>query len=78
MDKKQAQDFSENISAKLSESLNEALNKIENSEDVQAMKDSAKEVADVATDFIRKYPLQSVVGAAVVGFILANLINRKK
>lgn len=78
MDKKQAQDFSENISTKLSESLKEALDKIEHNEDMQAMKDSAKEVADAATEFIRKYPLQSVFGAAAVGFILASLINRKK
>lgn len=78
MDKKQAQDFSENISTKLSDSLKEALDKMEQNEDIQAMKDSAKEVADAATDFIRKYPLQSVIGAAAVGFILANIINRKK
>lgn len=78
MDKKQTQDFSENISTKLSESLKEALDKMEHNEDVQALKDSAKEVADAATDFIRKYPLQSVIGAAAIGFILANFINRKK
>lgn len=78
MDKKQAQDFSENISTQLSESLKEALNKMEHNEDMQAMKASAKEVADSASDFIRKYPLQSVLGAAAIGFILAHLINRKK
>lgn len=78
MDKKQAQEFSENVSNKLSESLKEALEKMEHNEDVQIMKDSAKEVADAATEFIRKYPLQSVFGAAALGFILASLINRKK
>jgi ElaB/YqjD/DUF883 family membrane-anchored ribosome-binding protein len=78
MEKKQAQDFSDNFSTQLSDGLKEALNQMEHNEDVQAMKASAKEVADAASDFIRKYPLQSVLGAAAIGFILANLINRKK
>lgn len=78
MDKKQAQDFTENISIKLSESLKDAFEKIEHNEDVQAMKDSAKEVADVATEFIRKYPIQSVLGAAAVGFVLGNILSKKK
>lgn len=70
MDKKQASEFAENLKEKIGESLNH--------EDVQAMKETAQEVADSATDFIRKYPLQSVLGAAVVGFALASLLNRRK
>lgn len=46
-------------------------------EDLKAMQDSAKEIADVATEFIRKYPLQSVVGAAAIGFVLGSWLNRK-
>lgn len=78
MDKKQAQDFSENISTQFSESLKKAFEKVENTEDIQAMKDSAKEVADVATDFIRKYPLQSVLGATILGFVLGNIFSKRK
>jgi len=78
MDKKQAQDFTENLSNKLSDGLKEAFEKMEHNEDVQAMKESAKEVADVATDFIRKYPIQSVLGAVAIGFVLGSVMNRKK
>lgn len=78
MDKKQTQDFAENISSKLSEDLKEAFKKIESNEDIQAMKDSAKEVADAATDFIRKYPIQSVLGGIAIGFFLSSIINKRK
>lgn len=78
MDKKQTSDFAENLTVKLSESLKEAFEKLEQQEDVQAMKESAKEVADTATELIRKYPLQSVIGAAIIGFALGSLFNRRK
>jgi ElaB/YqjD/DUF883 family membrane-anchored ribosome-binding protein len=70
MDKKNFSDFADN--------LKEAFENIEDNEDVAAMKESAKEIADTATELIRKYPLQSVIGAAVIGFALGSLLNRRK
>lgn len=78
MDKKQASEFADNVSEKLTESLKEAFGKLEHQEDVQALKQSAKEVADTATEFIRKYPLQSVIGAAIIGFAVGSLLNKRK
>ncbi|MBC7466196.1 MAG: hypothetical protein H7256_09395 [Bdellovibrio sp.] len=46
-------------------------------EEIQAIQQTAKEAADVATDFIRKYPIQSVLGAAVIGFLLASVMKKK-
>lgn len=46
-------------------------------EEMQAMQQTAKEAADVATDFIRKYPIQSVLGAAAIGFLLASVLKKK-
>jgi ElaB/YqjD/DUF883 family membrane-anchored ribosome-binding protein len=45
-------------------------------EQIQSMQKTAKEAADVATDFIRKYPIQSVLGAVAIGFILASVLKK--
>ncbi len=82
MDTKKQNNFAENITENLSETLKETLKEtfgqFAGSEDIEAMKESAKEIADTASDFIRKYPVQSIAGAVVVGFIIGNLNSRRK
>jgi ElaB/YqjD/DUF883 family membrane-anchored ribosome-binding protein len=62
----------------LAAKLKETLKDIDQDEDVTAMKETAKEVADVASEFIKKYPIQSVLGAVAIGFILGNLTSKRK
>ncbi|MFZ3230662.1 MAG: hypothetical protein WA160_10695 [Pseudobdellovibrio sp.] len=45
--------------------------------DVEALNKKTKELADTATDFIRKYPVQSVLGAAAIGFIIGSFLKKK-
>ncbi len=86
MDSKKVNDFVENITENLSETLketfNQTLGQFADNEDIDAMKDamvkSTKEMADAASDFIRKYPVQTVAGAVVIGFIIGNLNSRRK
>ena len=58
---------------------NEAADFIENlniDEELEKLQATAKEVADTATEFIRKYPVQTVLGAAAVGFLIGVLVKR--
>lgn len=59
------------------EQLKKSFENFNSEEELQALQKTAKEVADVATDFIRKYPIQSVIGAAAVGFIIGSLLKKK-
>jgi ElaB/YqjD/DUF883 family membrane-anchored ribosome-binding protein len=45
--------------------------------DPEKIKTAAKEVADVASDFIKKHPLESVGAALALGLVVGLLINRK-
>jgi ElaB/YqjD/DUF883 family membrane-anchored ribosome-binding protein len=56
-------------------------------ETVTALKDSpewnearavASDLAEDAADFVRRYPLQSVLGAAALGFLLGSMVKRKR
>ncbi len=58
--------------------LKKVLENLDEQEDVVLMKKKAKEVADVATEFIKEYPLQTVISAAVVGLAIGYFIGRKK
>ena len=46
-------------------------------EQMENMKESMAELADATAKFVRKYPLQSILGAAAAGFLLSSLIKRK-
>ena len=59
------------------ENLKSTIENFDAEESAQAMQESAKEIADVATEFIRKYPIQSVLGAAAIGFLVCAFIKRK-
>ncbi len=74
MNNPNSSDFSDSIT----ESLKEALSKWANHEDVSAMKESAKEVADTAAEFVRKYPIQSLIGAVAIGYVLGSLTTKRK
>ena len=60
----------------LVENLKESFENINVDEELEKMQATAKQVADVATEFIRKYPLQTVVGAAAAGFLIGVLVKR--
>ncbi len=62
----------------LSEDLKKVIEDLEENEDLVKMKTQAKEVAQVATEFMREYPLQTLAGAAVVGLVLGYLIGSRK
>ncbi|HEY8278699.1 MAG TPA: hypothetical protein VIH99_03700 [Bdellovibrionota bacterium] len=60
------------------ENLKERLNALENSEEWEQLKKVASEMGDDAAVFVRKYPLQSVAGAAALGFVLGAFLGRRK
>lgn len=66
---------SESLSG-LTDDLKETFEKMDVDEEILKLQETADEVAHVATDFIRKYPIQTVLGAAAVGFLIGVLIKR--
>lgn len=67
-----------NLSDDLAADFKKVLENLDEQEDVVRMKKQAKEVADRAAEFIKEYPVQTVVGAAVIGLALGYLIGRRK
>lgn len=59
------------------QTFEEASEKIADALDPEKIKEAAKNAADVATDFIKKHPLESVGGALALGVVIGLLINRK-
>lgn len=59
------------------ESAPGAAEKIVEALDPEAIKEAAKNAADLATKFIKKHPLESVGGALALGVVIGLLINRK-
>jgi ElaB/YqjD/DUF883 family membrane-anchored ribosome-binding protein len=45
--------------------------------DPEKLKATAKQVADIAAEFIKKHPLESVGAALALGLVAGLLINRK-
>lgn len=66
------------IGDQLLDGLKETLENIGGQGDLVEMKKRAKEIADVATELIREYPVPSVIGAAVLGFVIGRLSAGKK
>jgi ElaB/YqjD/DUF883 family membrane-anchored ribosome-binding protein len=54
--------------------------KLADSEDWAQLKEVASQLGEEAAVFVRKYPLQSVLGAAALGFVLGSTLGlgRKK
>ena len=46
--------------------------------DMEQAKKLAGDLADQSAEFIRKYPLQSVCGAAAIGFMLGAFLAKRK
>lgn len=67
------------LAAESGESMKQKLGELPDSEEWDKLRWLAAELGEDAAFFVRKYPLQSVLGAAAVGFLLgATLTGRKK
>lgn len=55
----------------------ERLREFRNSEDLDQLREVAGSLGEEAAVFVRKYPLQSVLGAAAMGFLLGVSLGRK-
>ena len=62
---------------KIAEDAGARLEALKDSEEVEKLKAVAKELGSEAAAVVRKYPLQSVLGAAVAGFLLGTMGRRK-
>ena len=58
--------------------LKEKLSSLKDLEEIEGLKEAASELADEAAAFVRRYPVQSVLGAVAAGFVLGALVNRRK
>jgi len=56
----------------------ERLKDFKDSEDWEQIREVAGSLGEEAAIFVRKYPLQSVLGAAAVGFLLGASLGRKR
>ena len=56
----------------------ESLKEFQSSEDWEQLSKTAKNLGEDAAAFVRKYPLQSVLGAAALGFLLGSSVGRKR
>lgn len=61
-----------------SEEIKDRLSKLKDSPDAEALREAASEMAEEAAVFVRKYPLQSLLGGLAVGFLLGSMLSRKK
>lgn len=66
------------IAAESGEAVKEKLGALGSVEDWEQLKQVAGDLGEDAAAFVRKYPLQSVLGAAVVGFLLGSNLGRRK
>jgi len=42
------------------------------------LRDAAGDKVEVATSFVKKYPIATVAGAAVIGFAIGKILTRKR
>ncbi|MGZ3652407.1 MAG: hypothetical protein ACXVB9_00130 [Bdellovibrionota bacterium] len=56
----------------------DTLKEFRESEDWEQLKEMAGNLGEDAAVFVRKYPLQSVLGAAALGFFLGASLGRKR
>lgn len=60
------------------ETVKEALSSLSDSEEWEQLRAMAGNLGEDAATFVRKYPLQSVAGAAALGFLLGMSIGKKR
>jgi ElaB/YqjD/DUF883 family membrane-anchored ribosome-binding protein len=65
------------IAAETGESVKEKLSELPDSEDWEQLRQAAAGLGEDTAVFVRKYPIQSVLGAAAVGFLLGTALGRK-
>lgn len=58
--------------------VKEKLEELQSSEEWEEIRKTATDMAKDAAELVKKYPLQSVLGAAAAGFLLSSLLNRKR
>ena len=58
--------------------VQDALSSLPNEEDWEQLRKMAGNLGEDAAGFVRKYPLQSVLGAAAIGFLLGSALGRRK
>lgn len=63
---------------KIAEESGVKLEALKDSEEFAQMKKVAADLGEEAAVFVRKYPLQSVLGAAVAGLVVGLSLGRKK
>jgi len=51
---------------------------LKDSEEWEQLKKMAGDLGEDAAVFVRKYPIQSVLGGAAVGFLLGTIFGRKR
>lgn len=56
----------------------EKIDSLQDSEEWQEVRKMALGLAKESAEIVRKYPLQSVLGAAAAGFLLSSLLNRRR
>jgi ElaB/YqjD/DUF883 family membrane-anchored ribosome-binding protein len=62
---------------KIAEEASAQLGSLKDSEEFESMKKMASDLGEEAAAVVRRYPLQSVLGAAVAGFLLGSLRRGK-
>ena len=60
------------------ESIKEAISSIQDSEQWEEISAAAKKISAEAAEVVRKYPLQSVAGAALLGLLVGALFGRRR
>jgi ElaB/YqjD/DUF883 family membrane-anchored ribosome-binding protein len=74
---KEAADKAKEFSEELKEKARIFLQDFDAEEQMENMKDSVADLADTTAKFVRKYPIQSVLGAAAIGFVVSGLLRRR-
>lgn len=74
------EEFAEKAKRVAGDSVNDLKERLSSVKDIdlEGLNKAASELAEEAASFVRKYPLQSVLGAAVAGFALGILTRRRK
>lgn len=66
------------LAAEGGERLKQGLGSLPDSEEWEQLRTLAGTLGEDAAVFVRKYPLQSVLGAAALGFVLGTTMARRK
>lgn len=74
---KSAAQKAKELSEEFKEQTKQLLQDFDAQKHMDEMKESVAEFADITAKFVRKYPIQSVIGAMAAGFVLSSLMRRK-